>query len=1528
MVKIYRIFINTLIVLIIAMGMQNTYADGCKENPAVHFEGCSGSSTEALQGSFYNGYNYNFETIGSNVTITCTLLDNKTGVEARLWQQNPFTESGLMTNTSGLTFTATLTGQTQGVTINYAVKFAYSGGMSVTKYISYVVGDNCSVGPTDTQAPTSFTVTAGAVTSSSVELLLNGTDDSGAVIYTITYGSTTTTVTGTSAVQKSVVISNLSPSTAYTFSVTAKDAANNVAANNPLSIAATTLADTNTACAGTSAQAQDGSFSTGYTYNFTTSGTSVTATFTMLDTDKTGVVAYLWTLAPNFAESPQVQGNPGLTFTRTVTGLTPGATISLAMKFAYAGGAVVTKWFTYTVGDACGVVPTDTQAPTSFTATAGAVTSSSVELLLNGTDDSGAVIYTITYGSTTTMATGTSGVQKSVVISNLSPSTAYAFSVTAKDAANNVAANNPLSIAATTLADTNTACAGTSAQAQDGSFSTGYTYNFTTSGTSVTATFTMLDTDKTGVVAYLWTLAPNFAESPQVQGNPGLTFTRTVTGLTPGATISLAMKFAYAGGAVVTKWFTYTVGDACGVVPTDTQAPTSFTATAGAVTSSSVELLLNGTDDSGIVFYDISYGSAFLSVTGVSGVQKSVVINNLTPEMAYSFSVAASDVAGNEAANNDIVIEVTTLVDTNTACTGTSSEAHEGSFSTGYSYNFQTNGGNVTATFTMLDTDKSGVVAYLWQVAPGFAEWPMAASGLTFTKTVEGLNPGAIVSFAVKFAYAGGQVVTKYFSYEVGDNCDGIEDTEAPESFTASVGVVTSTSVELLLNATDNSGEVNYDIMYGPTTISVTGESGVQKSAVISNLIPNTAYSFSIQASDENGNEAANNDIVVTVTTPENINTQCSGISTQALDGSFSTGYNYSFSTSNTEVTATFTLLDTDKTGVIAYLWLQDPFTEMPMNNTSGLTFSKTITGFAQGTTVNFAVKFAYAGGQSVTQYFTYLVGDNCDGTPLSFTTTWNGTSWSNGIPVSNLYNAVIEGDYNSATDGSITAGSLTVNSGDVVIAAGDNFTIKGVLTVNDEQSSFTIENNANLIQIDNVENTGNIKVQKLSAPMYRLDYAMWASPLSGETLKGFSPQTLNNRFYTYNSLTDAYNSVADPVNTEFAKGRGYLIRVANNHPDYVNDETLPERWAGTFTGEPNNGDIDIAVIPADVDEDVSGFNAIGNPYPSAINIAAFFAENENNLANNTPIFFWRKKNEAGTSSYCSLTLAGYNANSGNDFGDSSYGAFANANESENWVINPGQGFIVRAVNSTVSFRNSMRVGINNDQMFRNAQENPKSRLWINITSMEGDFGQATIAYTPNTTLGLDYGWDGRAITDGRIAIYSLAGESKLGIQARPEFDPADVVPLECKITTPGAYSVSLDHMDGVFSEGQDIYLRDNLLGITHDLKESPYNFTAEAGIVNGRFDVVYAQALGTNVPDFNSNSVVVYQHDNAINISSGSTNMKAVYVYDIQGRLLYQADGINTTEISVTTLQAESQMLIVQVETLQGVKISRKIVF
>ena len=96
-------------------------------------------------------------------------------------------------------------------------------------------------------------------------------------------------------------------------------------------------------------------------------------------------------------------------------------------------------------------------------------------------------------------------------------------------------------------------------------------------------------------------------------------------------------------------------------------------------------------------------------------------------------------------------------------------------------------------------------------------------------------------------------------------------DTEAPTAFTASAGNVGSSNVILKLNATDNSGKVQYTISYGSTVLNTTGNSGVETLYTVSGLTPSTPYSFSVVCKDAAGNAAANNPIVVSATTTVDI---------------------------------------------------------------------------------------------------------------------------------------------------------------------------------------------------------------------------------------------------------------------------------------------------------------------------------------------------------------------------------------------------------------------------------------------------------------------------------------------------------------------------------------------------------------------------------------------------------------------------------------------------------------------------------
>lgn len=514
---------------------------------------------------------------------------------------------------------------------------------------------------------------------------------------------------------------------------------------------------------------------------------------------------------------------------------------------------------------------------------------------------------------------------------------------------------------------------------------------------------------------------------------------------------------------------------------------------------------------------------------------------------------------------------------------------------------------------------------------------------------------------------------------------------------------------------------------------------------------------------------------------------------------------------------------------------------------------------------------------------------------------TWNGTSWSNGVPDS-ATTAIINGNFTAASD--LNACTLTVSgSAVVVIPSGFDVTLRGRLQVS--SGSFTLENNANLIQTENTANTGNIIVKRNSSALKRLDYTAWSSPVASQNLLSFSPLTVSNRFYTYNTTTNLYNAVASPSTTAFEVGKGYLIRMPNNHP-----AATPTIWTGNFSGVPNNGDV---AIPMQNIAPGQRFNLIGNPYPSPVDAAEFVNDNSTSITGT--LYFWRKTNNELSPSYCSWTPLG---------------GFVDNGEAEtydpNGILRTGQGFFVEATASGtgVLFTNSQRSGDNANQFFRMA-DHEQHRIWLNATNATGAFSQTLVGYIGGATLGNDFGIDGKYFNDSPLALYSLVGEDHYVIQGRPvPFDASDVVPLGFVSPNAGNYTIAIDHTDGLFAGDQQIWLRDNLLGLLHDLRNAPYEFAAEAGTSDTRFELVYAGTLGT--PDYavSTSSVVLYKANAGFVINSGKAVMKQVQVYDLHGRLLTETKNILASEITIP-VTAANQVLVFRIAMQDGTVVVKK---
>ncbi|MFY0482546.1 choice-of-anchor D domain-containing protein [Flavobacterium sp. PLA-1-15] len=562
----------------------------------------------------------------------------------------------------------------------------------------------------------------------------------------------------------------------------------------------------------------------------------------------------------------------------------------------------------------------------------------------------------------------------------------------------------------------------------------------------------------------------------------------------------------------------------------------------------------------------------------------------------------------------------------------------------------------------------------------------------------------------------------------------------------------------------------------------------------------------------------------------------------------------------------------------------------------------------------------------------------------ISNTKTWNGTAWSgDGAPPTASQKAIFAGDYDTAVNGNVTACECEVQAGVTLTVAPKTTPIleERYLSVESEiVNNGTIEvlNNNSLYQTNDFANntgTGNMIMHRISQPMYRYDLTYWSSPLteaSGYKLGGhptmsLSPMTMFDKFYKWDHAADPQAWATINVGNEvMVPGRGYAVRAPQN---YSTDPSTVQNYTATFIGIPNNGLVEHAVTGG-----TDKWNLIGNPYPSALDIEKFLLENRNLLEGT--VYLWTHNSPLSQYQYTAHDYATFNF-TGPVSTKPSASPGSNTNTPTQYVAS-GQSFFVKGIASgNVVYHNGMREKAHNHTFFRPANTTPvqnwdmtgKHRIWLNIFNTQGAFNQTLVGYMENATNGLDWGYDGERFSGNHVALYSLLDQKELTIQGRAlPFNNQDVIPMGYNNTLTGTLQIGIDHVDGIF-EGQDIFLEDLTLNVTHNLKDSAYSFNAVPGTFNDRFVLKFVNTnLGTETPEAVANGVLVYNNKGEINIKSTFENIQDVTVYDLLGRAVFESKNNSQKQFSASNIVMNEQVLIVKVTLENGAVVSKKIVY
>ena len=528
-------------------------------------------------------------------------------------------------------------------------------------------------------------------------------------------------------------------------------------------------------------------------------------------------------------------------------------------------------------------------------------------------------------------------------------------------------------------------------------------------------------------------------------------------------------------------------------------------------------------------------------------------------------------------------------------------------------------------------------------------------------------------------------------------------------------------------------------------------------------------------------------------------------------------------------------------------------------------------------------------------------------------------------------------------------AGALTINSGAVLtVNTGITLTVQDVLVTN---GTLSVADDASLIQVNNVANSGsgNMQYSRNVSGLRGYDYVYWSSPVVSQNIATlYSAPVMGLRYY-WDTLVNNGNGtggntsqgVWSSASGIMQRAKGYIIRASDSFS-----------WTGSlasaFVGIPNNGTIttpisrgsftgvDYTGISGVVTKFDDNLNLVGNPYPSSIKVLDFLNTNTN-IQGFVDIWTHGAAPSNGVNNPFYGTF-GYNYTA-NDYITYNGTGTISGPPGFNGYMATAQGFFVTmndgaTTTETVTFNNSMRnKNYDNSQFFRTSNlaatlDNDKHRIWLDLVDSESKGVRTLVGYLPEASYGIDRLYDANKNIANDLNIYSIVEDQTLVIQGRTTpFDENDRVVIGINIKQEGAYKIAIGAVDGLFEDGQPIYIEDKLLSVIHDLRISPYNFTSVSGKIVDRFMLRYTtNALST--PTFSDSNVVVYKNEEGLFINAGTNTMECVKIYDVQGRLITSRNNINASEISFTTLPKTQQVLFVTITNSEGISITKKVVF
>jgi hypothetical protein len=433
-------------------------------------------------------------------------------------------------------------------------------------------------------------------------------------------------------------------------------------------------------------------------------------------------------------------------------------------------------------------------------------------------------------------------------------------------------------------------------------------------------------------------------------------------------------------------------------------------------------------------------------------------------------------------------------------------------------------------------------------------------------------------------------------------------------------------------------------------------------------------------------------------------------------------------------------------------------------------------------------------------------------------------------------------------------------NGTHVLISSGYSLTVHQTTTL-DGGLNLQLWDGASFID-NGIAGAGTAEVDKSMAA------SKWhyiSSPISNGLSGIFQGDWLSIYSSQYANGWLTYNYIIDP---------GVALVPTQGYAAYIN----AIHSSKAFTGHLNTNAPAYACIPMSIPSAGIGYNLVGNPYPSAIDLGngAITWPSASHTA-----WFWDPTNQT-------------------------YQIYTTVSPSHSQYAASVQGFFIEApAAGNFQVPNSARLH-NAEAFVKDAIVYPNVLNLSATSQVNNTVDQAVVGFVAGTTTGYDYNYDAAKLPGGTETpqIYSLLSDNqKVAYNIQPFVTENTVVPMGFTCGVNGNYTINASNLES-FDASCRIYLEDLKEGMIQDIKANPvYNFSYTTGDAANRFVLHFSNPLGIN--DQHANGVQVYTFESSLYIKNLSNqSLKNVFVYDLLGKEVFRsALSQNPLQKFVTTL-------------------------